>query len=346
MRQQRGPSYSLSVNLGRGKEPFVYDAMDFHARMVTAKAYGRLGHALPAELVLMIRDHVIADVGSHGDHEVGRMILSKCTLVRRQWGAVFRPLLFEEVSIGRQVRFHALFDLIHGHFRHRQLFGEFVRKLSVFPASTTGEAQGVRGMQNAPPALEVVLASGIVHHFTHLCKIFWKTAKPASGRTAPAPPCLELALPALLRPLKRVTTLDIHDRAFRSFTQLLNIVRAMSPLTQLHLDGVTFAHRGPVRAEHLAAVAEKLRIFTFAVGSENTTKRLADITLLTHLLRLCAVNEEDAAMVAWIIETLLGSEAYYDPPDTDTFRTDLGWKMKWTYEQGAQIPGQRKQTRT
>ena len=58
----------------------------------------------------------------------------------------------------------------------------------------------------------------------------------------PAPPRVEIALPALLHPVRTLTILKLSDMVFKSFAQLLRVFRALPLIKVIWLRGVTVSH--------------------------------------------------------------------------------------------------------
>ena len=57
-----------------------------------------------------------------------------------------------------------------------------------------------------------------------------------------APPRVEVALPALLHPVRTLTTLKLSDMVFKSFAQLLHVFRALPLIKVIWLRGITVSH--------------------------------------------------------------------------------------------------------
>ena len=227
----------------------------------------------------------------------------QCALVCRDWSVVFRRLHLETIGITRAFQFGRLYDTFVLSPTLRYHGAAFVRTLSV---------DATRVPHTSSPCLELILASALPKKFVNLSEIH--SASPSSTysiSTMPprVPPHVQLALPALLRPLQRLTHLHMTSTKFRSFAQLLSIIRAVQTPSHISLDDVTFSHRGPVRPAFLAAARARLQRLSFRSTKYpfdiSVASSMSELIMSQHVFQLVDITADGTTAIVNTFEVLV-----------------------------------------
>ena len=112
--------------------------------------------------------------------------------------------------------------------------GRLVKTLSVRKPQKLTEGEGT-------PSLPLLLATS-GQWLRSLEVLDWTHPSSTSFRIRHAPPRVEIALAALLHPIRTLTSMTLTDMEFKSFAQLLRILRAVPLIESIHLKCVTVLH--------------------------------------------------------------------------------------------------------
>ena len=159
--------------------------------------------------------------------------LSRIAMTCRTWAKICRPEIFRVtlVTHGKNIRNFQDILRVTGDYT-----GRLVKTLKVrWPRSERLTEGG------ETPSLSLFLAmSG--QWLRWLEEFSWGYPSSASFKSLHAPPRVETALAALLHPIRTLTTLVLHNTKFKSFPQLLRILRAVPLIEDINLDRVTVLH--------------------------------------------------------------------------------------------------------
>ena len=227
----------------------------------------------------------------------------QCAFVCRSWSKEFWPLLVEDIIISRTPQVRQLCEILlptstQGPVERYHGDVALVRTISVKPTASPAEHER--------PCLELVLASPLPRASTNLGELRSFGADSISKGLARAPP--QLALPALLRPLRRLTHLHMTGTTFRTFAQLVSIIRAVQAPSYIRLDDVSFSRQGPVHAASLTAARARLQQLSFRgvrspfAISESGASPLAALVANQHVLQLLDVTAHDITAISSICQ--------------------------------------------
>ncbi|GJE99123.1 SPRY-domain-containing protein [Phanerochaete sordida] len=289
------PWFDIRISFDESHSPFAAQA--YLARMVSARTRQFVEHApLPPEVLSIIVHYVIS-----GSSRTAQRLVGRLRLVCRHWSGILRPIPFATISISKI-----------GHLE------SLMKTVRTCPADTSGSNPGqyIRTFSIGspwkcndvgPPAVETVLLLGLGTHATQLTQLTYPTqtsqlslkrqryrSDPPPVLPLPAPPRVTSRLPALLRHLRTLHTLELTHRFLHSCAQLFSIIHALPSLKNLVLDYVTIDRVGPVRPAHVAAAAQRLQTFSWkAVPTINQRAAMAAVAA-----RLCTGNDSGASAVA------------------------------------------------
>ena len=165
-------------------------------------------------------------------------------MVCRTWAKICRPAVFYMVEMDNAKKFRRLLDILRSSERNAGL----VRVLRIDRWKAQGPADGQQ-----MPSLPLSLATydGQLRQLVDLAWAGKEHALATSqdtkdtlslGSTRHAPPRIEAALSALLRPMQGLTKLDIFGMQLKSFTQLLRALRAVPLIKHIRLTSVVVLH--------------------------------------------------------------------------------------------------------
>ena len=167
-------------------------------------------------------------------------------MVCRTWAKICRPAVFYMVEMDNAKKFRGLLDILRSSERNTGL----VRVLRIGRWKAQGAADGQQ-----MPSLPLSLATydGQLRHLVDLAWAGKEHALAASQDTKDtlglgptsirhAPPRIEAALSALLRPMQSMTKLDIFGMEFKSFVPLLRVFRAVPLIKHIRLTSVVVLH--------------------------------------------------------------------------------------------------------
>ena len=301
----------LGINHCQTGERFKFDFEAYRARNLAARALELCGLTrFPPELVAMIVSCILPAT-SPPDSGIFSEDLTEtykqCVLVCHSWSTTFRPLILKDIVITQASQLRRLYEIfllsptIQYHGR------ALVRTISVKPGTSPAEHE--------PPCLELVLASPLPRTFVNLAELHSFDADSISKEPARVPPHVQLALPALLRPLQRLTHLHMTGTRFRSFAQLLSIIRAVQAPSHIRLDDVSILRQGPVRAASLTAARARLQRLSFRstqVPLElSVASPIAKFVVDLHVLRLVDITANDITAIINTFQDLL--RLFQDP---------------------------------
>ena len=285
----------LHINLFQTREHFRFDLETYHIR-------NRGLFRLPPELVSMIISFITsaASKPNYPFHGSLRETFTRCALVCRDWSAIFRRLHLETINVTRAFQFGRLYDIFVLSPTPHYHGAAFVRTLSVDASHTSS------------PCLELILASALPKKFVNLVEIHSTSPSGTysiSKMPPRVPPHVQLALPALLRPLQRLTHLRMTGTRFRSFGQLVSIIRAVQAPSHISLDDVTFSRQGPVRPAFLAAARARLQQLSFRSTllplDITTAFPVAELMTGHYVLQLVGTTADDTTAIISTFEVLV-----------------------------------------
>ncbi|GJE96104.1 hypothetical protein PsYK624_122970 [Phanerochaete sordida] len=308
----------------------------YSARVVAARNRVSTGQPhLHADVLPLIAEHLDASLqAQYADPRVGfqrgiPIILANCSLVCEHWSRIFRRTLYQKVFIDRRRSLEVLTAAMRDPSCRARQCGSLVNELLV-AVRRAPVAGSVLGLMTGP-ALEAVLASDLSTHLPCLEKLLWELSvvEPTRPLAQPsAPPHVAHGLPALLRTLTPVSTFEIQDKKFRTFAEVLSIIRAMSGLRHFRLRRGPVARQGPVRPQHISAAVGKLRSFFWSFYDAPWDGASG---IVASILRLCGVDKGVASMVDG------ASSALYAPEDgrhrgRGTGQSSATWSLTLEYD--------------
>lgn len=279
--------HSFTDELAGGPD-FAYDFASYALRKATAARRRSRGEApFPVEIVKSIATHLSAMVlEGHEDFSAFplRPVLDPLSRVCLHWSTIFRPLIFEQLSVYSPARIQALVKLLHAYPPGLPPLLHLVQSLtagdetSLEAVLVSGAARPLAGLQNleCPPQLH-------------------------------APPRVSLALSALLRPLACVTELMMSDRHFGSVAELLGVLRALPRLAGLSLVDPAFRRRGPTHAARRAPLP-RLRKYE-CTATPWAPKDNGMVLVLNSVLLLGSTLRADVDALTALVEVLLSKDA-------------------------------------
>ena len=149
----------------------------------------------------------------------------------RTWAKILHPAIFRTAltTHGRSIR---NFQRTLRDTGDRT--GRLVKTLSVSEPQELTEGEKT-------PSLPLFLATS-GQWLRPLKELHWNHPFSRSFRILHAPPRVEIALAALLHPIRTLTSLTLCDMEFKSFAQLLRILRAVPLIESIYLKRVTVLH--------------------------------------------------------------------------------------------------------
>ncbi|GJE96128.1 hypothetical protein PsYK624_123210 [Phanerochaete sordida] len=259
---------------GQQNTTFLFDIEAYRLRAAAAatRVLARKPHIPPELWQFVIVECASAILKEHHEQpESFVKILStfaKYSLVCKKWSAAFRPMIFEQLVVDEPRALEAL----NAAAQHPSFPLEEGRLLT-------------ESLSESLPS-----KPSLVTHLPHLRTLHWEASDDEG-----VSPHIEHRLPALLGTLKHLTALEINKKNFRTFAQVLFIIRHIPDLQDLKLQQVSFSHKGPVRPEHLSAATGKLRSLSWSTW-KSCSWHPASRTVET-IMRLCGVQTRTAAMV-------------------------------------------------
>ena len=154
-------------------------------------------------------------------------------MVCRTWAKICRPAIFRTAWIthGKSIRSFQGILRVTG-----DRTGSLVK---VLPVRAHKQQKLTEGEET--PNLPLLLATS-GQWLRSLETLDWTHPSSTSFRILHAPPRVEIAPAALLHPMRSLTQLLLRDMEFKSFPQLLRILRAIPLIEDIHLERVTVLH--------------------------------------------------------------------------------------------------------
>ncbi|GJE95080.1 hypothetical protein PsYK624_112590 [Phanerochaete sordida] len=347
-----GTSNSLRVRTRAnfGQSSFAFDVCAWSAPLWQARR-DRFRHSaarLPLEVLATIATFAAEDIviaaqkaAAAGSASLLRHQLASChrlSSVCRTWRTIFRTPLPT-----------ALFLLHPAHLERFRVPSSCSKKgpcARTFETVYIGtDAADAATQTERPPAVEVVLASGLLRRLPGVRKIVWDDlCQPRA-----VPPRVRAALPSLLRAsLGGLTELRIRNRTLRSFDELMRMLAAFDKLQVLHLENLQCASRA-TQGKHktfrgssslqelhvqgcvfsLDQVSALLQINLRGNVSTNSTQKLSDCQD-----ERCTIDASDASTAVAVAEALLGS---YYRTDVEHFCRDISLSAKLIEEDSGNL---------
>lgn len=201
-------------------------------------------------------------------------------MVCRAWAKICRPAVFNAVTMDTARGYQDLQQILRT-LASRDEVGIVLRELDIGPwkSLTNGETM---------PSLSLSLAmyGRWLHQLACLgwAGSYWRQTPDGARSLQPAgirhaPPRVEAALSSLLRSLRGLTRLSVSDMQFKSFTQLLRVLRAIPLITHIWLSDVTVLHA----PEHLHWPKSAVLTTLGYLGVKNCNIPLHTLPLLVSL---------------------------------------------------------------
>lgn len=279
-------SFDLGISFYESRTPFA--AQEYLSRMIEAHTRQSVHHApLPPEILSIIIRYVVPT-----SKQTARRRVGKLRLVCSHWNKTLKHILFDSIFIEETRHLESLLQTLRNCSATTSSPGQRIRMLSLDHRWSHDKS--------ALPSLESMLLLGLGTHATQLMKLDWgeRAIMHSSGspRSRPSPPRIMLALPALIRRLSTLHTLELAYRSVDSCAQLFSLIHALPSLKRLKLTNVTVGRIGPVRTEHVSAAMERLQIFHWRFSNDITGNQSAYMAAVAA--RLCTGNVSHASSIA------------------------------------------------
>ena len=164
-------------------------------------------------------------------------------MVCRAWAKICRPAIFNRAEMTHGESIRNLQDIL-------KFAGDETSSLMKdlhFELLDVGKSpESTRVKSEEIPSLPLFLATS-GRWLVWLERIHWEHPLPSNTSRVSvsirhAPPRVEIALAALLHPMRTLTTLELYSMEFKSFTQVLRVLRAIPLIKSIRLSGVTVRH--------------------------------------------------------------------------------------------------------
>ena len=152
-------------------------------------------------------------------------------MVCRAWAKICRPGIFRTASIAHGKNIRNFQDIL-------SVAGDQTSRL--VKTLRVGKRRGVAEGGETPSLSLFLAASG--QRLRWLEELDWTHPASTSSSIRHAPPRVEIALAALLHPMRTLTTLVLREVEFNPFAQLFRILRAAPLIKSIYLKSIIVSH--------------------------------------------------------------------------------------------------------